>query len=599
MSDVAIMINTAVAILAVVVLIVRFKFNPVVSLVLGSLYLGLATKLGVEKTVETVAGGFGDIMAEVGLLIAFGVLMGAMLQEMGAIQRLVGTLLRIFGPNRMPYAMSLTIATALQSIFLDVLLVMSAPLARNLAAKIGKNGTARMATAMAIGLECGIVLTVPGVGALALAGLLEVPLGKMLLCGVALVIPTVAISVAIMIFLFNRGWWNPERDEQPFLGAEPDTGGAEVTDESDTAGRGSGSVAVATKTAPVRQQTPLIVLLGPLLGSLLLIATGAILDVAGIHNPIIAFISEPIVALLLGLIGTSMVGRYAFGAKHVERAIATGFKESGQILILTGVGGSLAATIKATGLGDVLGEYFTASHAAPLLMVWVVAAILHIAVGSVTISAITSAGILAPVAPVLGLDPVLLALATRCRLAVRSARHQQHLLAVAVPARTDHARNTQDLHGRRIGRLCGGDPADPARKRAVLTDLDRLGKTMTDNDIRPLDGVRVSSSATTSPPLPPVACSPTSAPRSSKWNDRAPVTNCATGGCTRVTRRCSTARSTATRSRSCWTSRRRRVAGSCWTWCGTATCCWRTSGPEPWRSGAWVRKSSTRPTPIW
>lgn len=411
MSDVAIMINTAVAILAVVVLIVRFKFNPVVSLVLGSLYLGLATKLGVEKTVETVAGGFGDIMAEVGLLIAFGVLMGAMLQEMGAIQRLVGTLLRIFGPNRMPYAMSLTIATALQSIFLDVLLVMSAPLARNLAAKIGKNGTARMATAMAIGLECGIVLTVPGVGALALAGLLEVPLGKMLLCGVALVIPTVAISVAIMIFLFNRGWWNPERDEQPFLGAEPDTGGAEVTDESDTAGGGSGSVAVATKTAPVRQQTPLIVLLGPLLGSLLLIATGAILDVAGIHNPIVAFISEPIVALLLGLIGTSMVGRYAFGAKHVERAIATGFKESGQILILTGVGGSLAATIKATGLGDILGEYFTASHAAPLLMVWVVAAILHIAVGSVTISAITSAGILAPVAPVLGLDPVLLALA--------------------------------------------------------------------------------------------------------------------------------------------------------------------------------------------
>lgn len=412
MSDVAIMINTAVAILAVVVLIVRFKFNPVVSLVMGSLYLGLATKLGVEKTVETVADGFGDIMAEVGLLIAFGVLMGAMLQEMGAIQRLVGSLLRIFGPNRMPYAMSLTIATALQSIFLDVLLVMSAPLARNLATKIGKNGTARMATAMAIGLECGIVLTVPGVGALALAGLLQVPLGKMLLCGVALVIPTVAISVAIMSFLFNRGWWNPERDEQPFLGAEPDTGGAAAaTDDSDVADGGSGSVAVATKTAPVRQQTPLLVLLGPLLGSLLLIATGAILDVAGVHNPIIAFISEPIVALLLGLIGTSMVGRYAFGAEYVERAIATGFKESGQILILTGVGGSLAATIKATGLGDILGEYFTASHAAPLLMVWVVAAVLHIAVGSVTISAITSAGILAPVAPILGLDPVLLALA--------------------------------------------------------------------------------------------------------------------------------------------------------------------------------------------
>lgn len=412
MSDLAIMIHTTVAILAVVVMIVRLKLNPVVALVLGSLYLGLATKLGIEKTIEAVTGGFGEIMAEVGLLIAFGVLMGAMLQEMGAIQRLVGTLLRVFGPKRMPYAMSLTIATFLQSIFLDVLLVMSAPLARDLAKKIGKNGTARMATAMAIGLECGIVLMVPGVASLALAGLLGVPLGKMLLFGVALVIPTVAISVAIMSFLFNHGWWDPEKDESPFLGADPtpDTD-TDVDDTTPAGGSAAGGVAVATKASRVRAHTPLIVLLGPLLGSLALIATGAILDVAGIHTPIVTFLSQPIVALLLGLIGTSIIGRYAFGAQHVERAIATGFKESGQILILTGVGGSLAATIKATGLGEILGQYFTANHAAPLLMVWAVAAVLHIAVGSVTISAITAAGVLAPVVPILGIDPVMLALA--------------------------------------------------------------------------------------------------------------------------------------------------------------------------------------------
>ena len=191
MSDIWIMVNTAVAILAVVVMIVRFKFNPVVSLVIGSAYLGLATRMGVEKTIDSITTGFGDIMARVGLLIAFGVLMGAILQQTGAIQRLVETLLRVFGPKRMPYAMSLTIATLLQSIFLDVLLVISAPLARSVAKKIGKNGTGRMAAAMAIGLECGIVFTVPGVGALALAGVLGVPLGKMLLFGVLLVIPTV------------------------------------------------------------------------------------------------------------------------------------------------------------------------------------------------------------------------------------------------------------------------------------------------------------------------------------------------------------------------------------------------------------------------
>ena len=89
MSEIGIIVNTAVAILAVVVLIVRFKFNPVVSLVVGSAYLGLATGVGVEKTIEAITTGFGEIMAEVGLLIAFGVLMGAILQQTGAIQRLV------------------------------------------------------------------------------------------------------------------------------------------------------------------------------------------------------------------------------------------------------------------------------------------------------------------------------------------------------------------------------------------------------------------------------------------------------------------------------------------------------------------------------
>jgi H+/gluconate symporter-like permease len=83
MSHLALIVHTAVAILAVVVLIVRFKFNPVVSLVIGSAYLGLAAGIGVEKTIDAIMEGFGDIMAEIGLLIAFGVLIGSILQGPG------------------------------------------------------------------------------------------------------------------------------------------------------------------------------------------------------------------------------------------------------------------------------------------------------------------------------------------------------------------------------------------------------------------------------------------------------------------------------------------------------------------------------------
>ncbi|GHP16727.1 gluconate permease [Rhodococcus sp. NKCM2511] len=407
MSDLWIVINTVVAVLAVVVFIVRFHFNPVISLVLGAAYLGLATKLGVSTTVDTITGGFGEIMAEVGLLIAFGVLMGSVLQEMSAIQRLVGTLLRAFGPKRLPYALSLTIATLLQSIFLDVLLVISAPLARNLAPKIGKYGTARMATALAIALECGIVFMVPGVATLALAGLLGVPLGKMMIYGLILIVPVVVLSVAIMSFVFRHGWWNEEKDEQQIVAVSEPVVSEPVESDDEPLGAGGG-VAQKVRT---EKQTSLLVLLSPLLLALVLIAIGAVLEVAEISVPVVEFIASPVIALLLGLVGTCLIGRYHVGQQRVEKALARGFAESGQILILTGVGGSLAAVINEAGLGDILGQYFTASTAAPLLMVWVIAAALHIAVGSVTISAITSAGILAPVAPLIGLDPVFIALA--------------------------------------------------------------------------------------------------------------------------------------------------------------------------------------------
>ena len=430
MQDIAVLINTAVAVLAAVVLIVRFRVNPVIALVIGSVYLGLAAGFGVEKTVKTITSGFGEIMVDVGLLIAFGVLMGSILNQSGAIRRLVEHLLDTFGPKRLPYTMGLAIGTVLQSIFLDVLLVISAPLARKLAPKIGKLGTARMATAMAIALECGIVFTVPGVASLALAGLLNVPLGKMLLFGLLLVIPTIVISIAIITFLFRRGFWNEARDEDHTFVEEEDREGEEEYDggtRQPAAGQpaagvsggsgqgtapgaqpGGGTVTVAERE---RKQAPLILLFAPLLTSLLLIGAGAIMEILDIEMPWLQLLGEPVIALLIGLIGTCLVTRAAIGQERVEQAITVGFKESGQILILTGVGGSLAATVAAAGLGDILGLFFSASTVAPLLVVWAIAAVLHIAVGSVTLSAITAAGLLAPIAPAIGLDPVLLALA--------------------------------------------------------------------------------------------------------------------------------------------------------------------------------------------
>ncbi|MEG2578342.1 MAG: SLC13 family permease [Glutamicibacter sp.] len=417
MSDIAILINTAVAVLAAVVLIVRFKVNPVIALVIGSLYLGLSTGLGVTKTIETITQGFGDIMVEVGLLVAFGVLMGSILNETGAIRRLVEHLLNTFGPKRLPYTMALAVSTALQTIFLDVLLVIAAPLARRMAPKIGKHGTARIATAMAIAGEVGIVLMVPGVGAVALAGMLEVPLGKMLIFGLLVVVPTVLISVAIMSFFFDRGFWKAESDEQLLAQEEPTPGTRKLErgegtgqDAARTGNAGTAAAATAVQTGQ-RREAPLFLLFLPLLASLLLIASGALAEILGYEASWIQLVGNPVVALLIGLVGTIAVARYTIGQKAIDRGVASGFRESGQILLLTGVGGSLAATVSTAGLGDIMGQFFSASTVAPLVVVWGIAALLHIAVGSVTLSGITAASLLAPIAPSLGIDPVLIALA--------------------------------------------------------------------------------------------------------------------------------------------------------------------------------------------
>ena len=133
---------SATALIVAVVLIVRVRLHPAVVLALAAATVGLATGLGVEGTVEAATEGFGDILAEAGLLIAFGVLIGSLLRAVGAIERLVETLLGWFGPRRMPTTMTLACATVLQPIFVDVLIVISAPLVRRIAGSPRASGRA-------------------------------------------------------------------------------------------------------------------------------------------------------------------------------------------------------------------------------------------------------------------------------------------------------------------------------------------------------------------------------------------------------------------------------------------------------------------------
>ncbi|WP_327668466.1 MULTISPECIES: SLC13 family permease [unclassified Streptomyces] len=399
-------LHTAIAILVVVLLILVPKVEPVIALVIGSLYLGIATGLGFEGTIDTIVDGFGDIMAEVGLLIGFGVLLGSLLNSMGALQKLVEKLMRVLGPGKLPYALAGALSAVFPSIYVDVQLVLAAPLAKSAAPRMGRYGLPMMGGALSAGILVGYVFVVPGLGTLAVAGLLHVPLSTMLVYGFVLG----PLAALLTTFLYGRllrlGLWNADTDEVP-----------DNEDVRDELADVTGAVMAPEDEQPGarRPLPPLYLSLLPIVVPLLLIATGAIADAAGVESDLLAFLGNPAFALFAGLVGAYALAKRVLTNERVDQAVTEGFHSTGQILLVTGVGGSLGAVIGKTGLDKVLSGIFSAdagmSTVVTILLVWLVAALLHLAIGSIGVAAIAAAGIIAPIMGDLAVPPAVLALA--------------------------------------------------------------------------------------------------------------------------------------------------------------------------------------------
>lgn len=414
-----IVLHTTIAVIAVVLLILVPKIDPLFALVLGAIYLGLAAGLGFQGTLDALATGFGDIMADVGLLVGFGVLLGALLNSLGALQKAVDKLVSIFGPKRLPYGFGVALSVIFPSIFTDTQVVLGAPMVRSSALRMGHNGLAMMGGTLTVGALVGNFLVVPGLGTILIAGMLGAPLGMMLIYGFIVGPATVVLTIFIYGLLLKRGLWNKAKDEDVAEyapeaaqgtrpgsgtpgGANGETTGASMSNTTAgerLAGRES-SVAVAERQ-DARSLPPLHVSLLPIMLPLLLIATGAITHAVGVESEVIGFIGNPIFALFLGLFGAYLLARRALGSEQVGESMTRGFNASGKILLITGVGGAFGSIISATGLDSVLVSFFSINSTMPaaviIILSWFVAALLHVAIGSTGVAAIAAAGILAPI----------------------------------------------------------------------------------------------------------------------------------------------------------------------------------------------------------
>ena len=204
-------LHTAIAILAVVLLIIGCGSTP--SSPWSSARLPGARSRDRVREHRQIAEGFGDIMAEVGLLIGFGVLIGALLYAMGALQQLVELLLRAFGPRRLPYALSAALTRSSRRSTSTYSSCSRLPWPGPPPRQLGRNGLPMLSGALTAGILVGYVFVVPGLGTVSIAGLLDVPLGTMLIYGLLIGPATAVITTLIFGRLLKLGFWNPDKDE--------------------------------------------------------------------------------------------------------------------------------------------------------------------------------------------------------------------------------------------------------------------------------------------------------------------------------------------------------------------------------------------------
>jgi GntP family gluconate:H+ symporter len=376
---------------AIAVLITKARLNPALALLLGTIALGVTTGVSLKDVSAGLNEGFGALMAEVGLLISLGVIMGFLMSAYGAVQRIVEGILRLFGRRGAPYAFGLTLSSITPAIYFDVLLVIVAPIARRVAARSGRP-VASLAGPVALGLAAGNALVIPGSAMLAYLGVLSLSPSDVLLQGFAVAIPAAALTTFLYLLAMERlGWWNPARDE------EPDAAALEQ--------------AVLDEEQPARSLPSMFTALAPIGTVLVLILGGILAPKVDVNLAVLDFLGSPVIALLLGALVALGITVARQGLAAQEEVVNKALETVGTILVVTAVAGSLGVIIAQTGMQGVLADLFEANRSLPLLVVWFIAAVLRMAIGGQTVSGLTAIGIIAPLVGDLGLSPVLVVLA--------------------------------------------------------------------------------------------------------------------------------------------------------------------------------------------
>ncbi|SMO87469.1 GntP family permease [Fodinibius sediminis] len=371
------------AVLFIVVSTARWKLHPFLALLLAAFGVGLLSGLPGPETVTAITDGFGGTLGSIGIVIAAGTIIGALLEKSGSTKVIAELVIRAVGKARSALAMSITGAIVSIPVFCDSGFVILSPLNRSLASE-SKQSLATFAVALSMGLYATHVFVPPTPGPIAAAGTLEADIGSVILLGLAVTIPVILVTYLFAKYIGRRIYIDPAET----------TPSAETADPSDT--------------SPMKRPTATTALL-PILIPMFLIALGSMATLPsaplgeGWGSATIDFLGDPNTALIIGVfLAFRTLSSARRGPEVYGEWVGNGLKSAGTIILITGAGGAFGSVLRATEIGSFLGQ-FLAEWNIGIFLPFLIAAALKTAQGSSTVAIITTASIMLPLLPEAGL----------------------------------------------------------------------------------------------------------------------------------------------------------------------------------------------------
>ncbi|MDD0999956.1 GntP family permease [Pseudomonas sp. TNT2022 ID1044] len=368
------LVYAAIAIIALIVLIARYRLNPFIVITLISIGLALVAGMPPSGVVGAYEAGVGKTLGHIALVVALGTMLGKMMAESGGAEQVARTLIDCFGEKNAHWAMVCIAFLVGLPLFFEVGFVLLVPIAFTVARRVG-------VSILMVGL--------PMVAGLSVVHAL---VRQTLLYAIAIGIPTAIIAGPLYArFIVPRIQLPAENPlERQFLEREP---------RDRLPGFG---ITMATILLPV-----VLMLIGGWANLISTPGTG--------FNQFLLFIGNSVIALLLAtLLSFWTLGlAQGFNRESILKFTNECLAPTASITLLVGAGGGLNRILVDAGVTDQIVGLAHEFHLSPLLMGWLFAALMRIATGSATVAMTTASGVVAPVAIGLGYPhPELLVLAT-------------------------------------------------------------------------------------------------------------------------------------------------------------------------------------------